>query len=201
MSENLQVGQKTKLFDGSFIPITKDELLFAIKKGAVNSPGLDGLAYEVINHLVAMDDSPLLDLFNISSEKGKLPNQWMVGLNHSISKGDQDYRPVTLTSCMCKIMVKIVLDGLLHKQGDLMPDNLYEFIKCKSTSDYVIRCLSNPNIIWIVFVDFLKDIFDRANKDVILVVLINKGIEGRLLRWIENHLFRRIAKIFLKGIE
>lgn len=147
-----------------------------------------------------MDDSPLLDLFNMSYEKGKLPSQWKVGLIHPIPKSNQDYRPITLTSCMCKMMEKIVMNRLLYKLGDLMSDNLFGFIKGKSTTDCVTRCLSISNINYRVFVD-LKAAFDKANPDVILEELINKGIKGRLLEWIEDYLIGRKAKVTFQGHE
>lgn len=126
--------------------------------------------------IVPQQTSPLLDLFNMSYEKGKLPSQWKVGLIHPIPKGDQDYRPITLTSCMCKMMERIVLNRLLYKLGDLMSGNLFGFVKSKSTTDCVIKCLSSSSINFRVFVD-LKDAFDKANQDVILEGMINKGIK------------------------
>ena len=110
------------------------------------APGQDGLTYDVLNLLATMEKSPLMDLFNMSFEEGKLPSQWKVGLIHPIPKGDQDYRPITLTSCMCKMMERIVLNRLLYKLGDLISENLFGFVKGKSSTDCVIRCLSNPNI-------------------------------------------------------
>ena len=84
---------------------------------------------------------------------------------------------------MCKMMERIVFNRLLYKLGGLMSDNLFGFIKDKSTTDRVIKCLGSPNINCRVFVD-LKGAHDKANQDVILKELINKGIKGRLLRWI-----------------
>ena len=52
-----------------------DELLFAIKKGRLSARGKIGLNYAILNHLVAMENSPLLDLFEMSLDKGKLPTQ------------------------------------------------------------------------------------------------------------------------------
>lgn len=147
-----------------------------------------------------MEDSPLLDLFNISYEKGKLPSQGKVGLIHPIPKGNQDYRPITLTSCMCKMMERILMKRLLYKLDDLMSDNLFGFIKGKSTIDCVKRCLSHSNTNCRGFVD-LMGAFDKANQDVILEELIVKGIKGRLLGWIGDNLIRRKAKVSFQGHE
>lgn len=136
----------------------------------------------------------------MSYEKGKLPSQWKVGLIHPIPKGDQDYRPITLTPSKCKMVERIVLNRLLYKLGDLMSDNLLGFVKGKSTTDCVIKCLNNSIINCRFFVD-LKDAFDKANQDVILEGLINKGIKGRLLSWIRDYFFGRRAKVYFQGLE
>ena len=147
-----------------------------------------------------MEDSPLLDLFNMSFKEGKLPDEWKAGLIYPLPIGDQDYRPITLTSCMCKMMERIVLNRLLYKLGDLMSPNLFGFIGGKSTMDCVIKCLSNPNINCRVFVD-LKSAFDKANHDVILEELVHKGIKGRLLKWIGDYLCGRRSIVYFQGFE
>lgn len=136
----------------------------------------------------------------MSYEKGKLPSQWKVGLIHPIPQRDQDYRPITLTSCMCKMVERIVLNRLLYKLGDLLFDDLFGFVKGKSTTDCVIKCLSTSIINRRVFVD-LKDAFDKADQDVILEGMINKGIKGRLLSRIRDYLFGRRAKVYFQGLE
>ena len=186
--------------DGTCTPFTKYEILNAVKKGKSTAPGKDGLTYDVINCLISMEDSPILDLFNLSYKNGRLPVKWKIALLIPVPKGDNDYRPISLTSCLSKMMERMVLNRLLYKIDGLLSDNLYGFLKGKSTTDCVIKCLSNSNVNCRLFVD-LKGAFDKANKEVILESLVNKGVKGRLLMWISDYLSNRKASVWFQGHE
>ncbi|XP_068229369.1 uncharacterized protein [Palaemon carinicauda] len=77
---------------------------------------------------------------------------------------------------------------------------MFGFIKGRSTSDCVIKALSNPNVKYREFVN-LKGAFNSANVDVILEELVNNGVKGALLRWIESYLTERRAKEWYQGYE
>ena len=79
-----------------------------------------------------------------------------------------------------------------------MSNNLFGFLKGKSTADCVINFLSNADAKCRIFVD-LKGAFDRANADVILEELVNKGVRGRLLTWLDSYLSDRRAKAWFQG--
>ena len=145
-----------------------------------------------------MDNSPILDLFNMSFESGRLPIKWKFSLIVPAEKGGNDYRPISLTSCLCKMMERVILNRLLYKIDGLLSDNLHGFIKGKCTTDCVIKCLSNADINCRVFID-LKGAFDKANKEVILEQLVSKGIKGKLLQWICDYLSDRWAKVWFQG--
>ena len=123
--------------------ITIHELLNAIKRGKSTSPGEDGVTYDILNALVSMENSPLLDLFNMSYLEGRLPKAWKKALIIPIPKSSGGYRPVSLTSCLCKMMERILLNRLMYVIGDKLSCNLYGFMKGKGTSDCLIQCLSN----------------------------------------------------------
>ncbi|XP_064104322.1 uncharacterized protein LOC135214183 [Macrobrachium nipponense] len=182
------------------LPSTKDELLFYMKKGKSTAPGTDGITYEIISCLIMMEDSPLLDLINLSYKNGRLPKKWKIALVVPILKSNGEYRPISLTSCLCKLMESLVLNRLMYMIGDQLSPNVFGFIKGKSTSDCVIKALSNANVKCRAFVD-LKGAFDRACSDVILEELVNKGVRGILLRWIRSYLTERRAKVWFQGSE
>ncbi|XP_068223991.1 uncharacterized protein [Palaemon carinicauda] len=133
-----------------------------------------------------IEDSPLLDLINLCFENGKLPIKWKLALLVPVPKSKGEYRPI--------------LNRLLFVIGDQFSQNLYGFIKGKCTTDCVLRVLCNSSVECKAFID-LKGAFDRANKDVILEELVNKGIKGSLLRWIESYLSERRAKVWIQGHE
>ena len=194
------VNCQVKLTDDSCIPFTRNEMLNAVKKGKSTSPGRDGITYDIINCLISMEDSPLLDLFNLSYKNGRLPYKWKIALMVPVPKGNGDFRPISLTSCLSKTMERMVLNRLLYKVEGLMSSNLYGFMKNRSTTDCVIKCLSASKISCRLFLD-LKGAFDKANKDVVLECLVAKGIKGKLLRWLSDYLTGRKGSVYFQGQE
>lgn len=178
--------------------ITIHELLNAIKRGKSTSPGEDGVTYDILNALVSMENSPLLDLFNMSYLEGRLPKAWKKALIIPIPKSSGGYRPVSLTSCLCKMMERILLNRLMYVIGDKLSCNLYGFMKGKGTSDCLIQCLSNDAEKCRVFVD-LQGAFDKANGEVIMYELAMLGVTGTLLKWIGDYLSERRACVWFQG--
>ena len=107
------VSCNSQCLDDTCVPFTKWELLNAVKKGRSTAPGEDGLTYDVINWLIGLDNSPILDLFNLSYRSGRLPCKWKTALIVPIPKHSGDFRPISLTSCLCKMMERVVLHRLL----------------------------------------------------------------------------------------
>ncbi|XP_076049533.1 uncharacterized protein LOC143030260 [Oratosquilla oratoria] len=162
------VNHNVKLDDDTCVPISIDELLYAVKSGKSTAPGEDGLTYNIINALLNIDGkNPILDMFNVSYRNSTLPPAWKSAIIIPVPKSDGKFRPISLTSCLCKMMERIVLRRLIYKVGDKMSENLYGFMKGRATSDCFVHCLANTNASCQVYVD-LKGAFDRANKEVIL---------------------------------
>ena len=186
--------------DDTCVPITIDELLHAVKSGKSTAPGEDGLTYDIINALLKVEgDNPILDMFNMSYRNSMLPPAWKSAIIIPVPKSDGKFRPISLTSCLCKTMERIVLRRLIYKVGDSMSENLYGFMKGRATSDCFVHCLANTSASCQVYVD-LKGAFDRANREVILEELVLKGVKGKLLGWIQDYLCNRKGKVWLQGI-
>ena len=86
------------------------------------------------NHLTTVTGiQPLSILFNISFASGQLPQDWkLVNVVPVHKKGDkadiENYRPISLTSLVMKVMEKIVRDELYSKFQDLISDKQYGFL-------------------------------------------------------------------------
>ena len=109
------------LLDDTCVPITPDELLCAVKSGKSTAPGADGLTYDIINAFLDLKDNPILDLFNMSYTSQSLPSAWKTAIILPIPKGDGNFRPISLTSCLCKMLERILIRRLLYKVGDTFP--------------------------------------------------------------------------------
>ncbi|GFS72494.1 putative RNA-directed DNA polymerase from transposon BS [Trichonephila clavipes] len=98
---------------------TLRELNFALRAMDLRqSPGPDGIHGFMIGHLGPHGMQKHLDIFNFSSKIGRLPRDWKRAIIIPILKPGKDtstsasYRPIALTSFVCKRMERLVLDRL-----------------------------------------------------------------------------------------
>ena len=96
------------------------ELKDAIAVGANTSPGRDGLAYEMFKHLEEGVLVEFLALMETMWEEGRLPAEWKHAIIIPILKPGKvgsdpsSYRPIALTSVLCKIMERMVTNRLVY---------------------------------------------------------------------------------------
>ena len=80
-----------------------------------SAAGLDGVDFEILQRLPTKYKLLLLDIFNSMYEKSLFPEDWSNTFIHFIPKSDGiSYRPIALTSCVCKLL-KIECSGGLKK--------------------------------------------------------------------------------------
>ena len=89
-------------------PFMYDELLTALNKSHNTATGPDMVHYELLKHLPDKCLRTLLKLFNGIWESGIIPPSWKEATIIPIPKPGKDhtnalnYRPIALTSCICK---------------------------------------------------------------------------------------------------
>ena len=147
------------------------------------SPGPDGITGTVLKKCSSLS-YPLSILFNISFASGQLPQDWklanVVPVHKKGDKADiENYRPISLTSLVMKVMEKIVRDELYSKCKDLINDKQYGFLPNKScttqminTLDDIAYSLNSQSDVDIIYFDFAKA-FDSVCHDKILEKLKN----------------------------
>ena len=95
-------------------PLYMQELLEALGKAKDTAPGPDDIHYQIIKHLPRTTQEILLSLLNNIWESGQLPPSWKEASVIPIPKPGKDhtnsnnYCPIALLSCICKIMERIV---------------------------------------------------------------------------------------------
>ena len=95
-------------------PLTIDELRATLQTCKDSSPGPDGIPYSVIGLMWPVYGQLLLDSWNFSLEKGKLPPSHKTSYLKLIPKMGKDlskltnWRPITLSNCDHKIITKNV---------------------------------------------------------------------------------------------
>ena len=172
--------------------ITEDELRHALTRGKATAPGDDGVTYQVLRLLLKVLGNPLLRLYNLCFSRGYLLRAWSSSTVVLIPKpGTNNFRPISLTSCFCKVLERMFLTRLMFRIQDKLSPRLYCFLPQRSTHHCLMdlyACLSPASVV--TFLD-LKSAFDVANREVILDQLVDFGVQGNLLRWIRGFLSHR----------
>ncbi len=113
----------------------------AIKRAKHTSPGKDQVCYLMLKQLGKESLVKLFEVYNKIWTEGKLPSIWKEAVVIPIRKPGKDptnptsYRPIALTSNLCKIMERMIADRLtyvLEKRG-LLANCQSGFRKGRST--------------------------------------------------------------------
>ena len=120
------------------LSVNKIEELLA-ELDIAKSPGPDGIHPRILKEARAQLARPLSKIFQMSLAEGKLPTEWkQAHITPIFKKGDKrlagNYRPVSLTPIIAKIMEKSIRDALLThmRQHKLLSKRQYGFIYLRS---------------------------------------------------------------------
>ena len=194
--------------------ITMPELLKAIKKlKKKKSPGPDNITNEMIQHLGNTALQKLLHIINLSWSSGQVPQCWKEAIMIPVLKKGKNknkaisYCPISLTSCLCKTMERIVnlrLQLYLETESILVPEQA-GFRQYKSTEDQTTHltqviedAFQAKKVALAVFID-LQKAFDKVWKDGLLVKLLRNGIAGNMYQWTKSYLHNRRARVMVDG--
>ena len=192
------------------IPLQYDELQAAItqiKKDT--SPGEDKITYEIIKHLPKIAKTFLLNLLNSLYLNNLFIQEWKSSIIIPILKNGENpslpasYRPISLTSCICKILERIITNRLLWylEKSKILNNYQTAFRKQKSTVDHILRLfnsanrtINNKGYTLVTFLDFSKA-FDMIWIEGLLFKLRQMNITGNLYHFIKNFLTNRQIKV------
>ncbi|KAK3871092.1 hypothetical protein Pcinc_023738 [Petrolisthes cinctipes] len=171
---------------------TIDELLLALRSCKDTSPGPDTITYGMIRHLGQDNLVKLLAVFNEIWVSNIFPNSWHFAWVIPIPKqsgrlvNPSSFRPIALTSCLCKVMERIINNRLLFvlEAKGLLSDRQCGFRKHRSTVDHLMNlehCISkafaNKEFMVGVFLDIHKA-YDMTWRHGILMKLHGYGLRG-----------------------
>ena len=193
--------------------VTLEELLHAIKICKEKSPGLDCVSNILIKHMHMQNIKELLNIVNQSYMTGQVPECWKLGIvvpvlkPGKISTDVSSYRPITLLSCIGKIMERVIQRRLQYivDRDTLLDGSQYGFCRGQGTLDIHIKlekvirqCLESKEICLVIFVD-LSSAFDRVWPEGLITKLIDKGIKGNMISWLYNYFLQRKIKVRVNG--
>ncbi|WP_230209703.1 reverse transcriptase domain-containing protein [Solemya velum gill symbiont] len=192
-------------------PFTFKELKSALSYTSESSPGLDNVHYTLLKNLPIPSLSILLELYNLIWHKQTLPTSWKHSVIVPIRKPGKDptnlnaYRPIALTSCLCKLMERMVNNRLMWylEKNCLLSETQSGFRNHRSTTEILVRleaaihqAFVNKEYLVAVFLDFEKA-YDMLWKKGLLYKLHSLGIEGNMFGWIRSFLEERTFQVRL----
>jgi hypothetical protein len=171
-------------------------------------PGLDGIHPKMLFELRKEISEPLAKLFNDSLESGVVPADWkdaaVTPLFKNGKKSDvQNYRPISLTSLVGKIMESILKDVIMEhlEKHDLVRDSQHGFMRGKSCLTNLLEFLEDVTLnidegrpVDVIYLDFSKA-FDKVPYQRLFRKLYSHGIGGKITQWIQNWLTGRRQKV------
>ncbi|KAG6935017.1 hypothetical protein G0U57_015760, partial [Chelydra serpentina] len=176
------------------------------------SGGPDNLHPRILKELAHEIASPLAKIFNESLNSGVVPFDWRIAnIVPIFKKGKKsdpgNYRPVSLTSVVCKVLEKIlkekvVKDLEVNGNWDKLQHGFTKGRSCQtnliSFFEKVTDFLDKGNAVDLIYLDFSKA-FDTVPHEELSVKLEKMGINMKIERWIRNWLKGRLQRVILKG--
>ena len=195
------------------VSMAKEKIKRCIEKLKINkTPGPDGWHPRILKEIKEEIVIPLEIIFKKSVLTGEVPREWkLANVTPIFKKGDkkkpQNYRPISLTSIVGKIMETIIRDALEHhlESNCLINDSQHGFRRKRSCMtnllefyDTVTSNYDKRNNVDVIYLDFEKA-FDTVPHERLLTKLASHGIRGNLLNWISNWLNNRKQRVVLNG--
>ena len=190
-------------------PFNLVELKEAINKSHDTATGPDEVHYQMLKHLPPKSLQALLDIFNDIWETGKFPESWELSTIIPVPKPGKDhteptnYRPIALTSCLCKTLERMINTRLIWylESNNLISPVQSGFRSERSTNDNLIRLetfirdafIKEEHVV-AVFFD-LEKAYDTTWRYGILRDLHELGLKGRLPVFIKSFLADRSMQV------
>ena len=187
------------------VPFTIRELCDALKKSHDTATGPDEIRYQLLKHLPRDSLMVVLDIFNDIWASDEMPECWKEATVIPIpkpvkdSKNPSNYRPISLRSCLCKTMERMINTRLVWFLGK---NNILKyqsgFRKGQTTTDQLIRLESFIRDSFlkgnhVVSVFFYKA-YDTVWKYGVIRDLHKVGLRGRMPLFIQNFLSNRVLE-------
>ena len=208
-AEKHTINFKSNNLEDYNIPFSMTELQHSLHNAHNTSPGPDDAHYEFIRHLPNAALELLLHIFNDIYTTGVFPPSWRRAIVVPIPKPGRDhsepnsYRPIALTSCICKTMERMVNNRLIFylEQNNILSEYQSGFRKQRSTTEQLIRLdtwvregLANGEHVVAVFFD-LEKAYDTTWRYGVLADLFKVGLRGHLPTFISQFLDDREFRV------
>ena len=177
-----------------------------------SAPGPDRLWPRILGRLAEVIALPLSMIYNRCLIESSVPSEWKdANVTPIFKKGSKgmagNYRPVSLTCILCKIMESILKDGIVEhlERHNLLRDSQHGFMAGKSTLSNLLeyledltRLIDQGHAVDVVYLDFAKA-FDKVPHTRLIGKCDRLGIRGIILGWVREGLTGRRQRVVLNG--
>ena len=156
--------------------------------------------------------TPLTHVLNMSLQEGMVPLEWKEANSIPLfKKGSRNksvnYRPVSLTSVICKLLEKIIRDHMTdflvkHK---LINPSQHGFLKARSCLtnllcffEEITKWLDEGSPVDIIYLDF-QNAFDKVPHQRLILKLKSHGMGNSVINWIDLWLTDRRQRVVVDG--
>jgi len=172
----------------------------AIARAGLMSPGEDEMCYIMFSGMGEVALGRLLRLYNRVWEDGQLPKSWKEAVVIPIRKPGKDptkptsYRPIALTSHVCKVMERMIMDRLVYflEKRELITWGTMDPVLC--LEDEIRKAQVNKETVVAVFFDVEKA-YDMMWKEGLMIKMEKMGIGGRAFNWVKDFLYGRSIRV------
>lgn len=196
------------------ITVTKEgvqKLLSSLQPTKATGP--DQIPGRILKELSSELAPVLALLYQASLDQGTIPDDWkQASVVPIFKKGErckaENYRPVSLTSIICKTLEHIVSSSIMRHMDhhSVLTDAQHGFRKRRSCETQLILTLQdlahttdNKGQTDVILLDFSKA-FDKVSHLRLLYKLEHYGVRGNLHTWIGSFLKNRTQHVNLDGI-
>ena len=176
------------------------------------SPGPDEIHPKILYEAAEQLAYPFTFVFNKSIEVGRIPIKWKTAevkpiFKKGVKSNPGNYRPVSLTSIVCKIFEFFVRDSLYDHfvNNNLLSPHQFGFCKGRScvtqllnTIDYWFYYIDRNIPVDAIYLDFRKA-FDTVPHKRLVKKLSGYGVGGNILTWITDFLSERTQYVTVNG--
>ena len=195
------------------LEITQELVEKKLEKLNINkSCGPDGIHPHVLQKTAKAMSVPLAIIYQKSLDEGVCPEEWKCANVTPIhKKGDRtdpnNYRPVSLTSQVCKVMESIIRDRIVEhlERLNLLNNAQHGFRNGRScltnlltTLEQWTEIIDEGDCLDIAYLDFRKA-FDLVSHEHLLYKMSKYGIDGKILNWVKDFLKNRTQKVVIRG--
>ncbi|KAK2713796.1 hypothetical protein QYM36_009620, partial [Artemia franciscana] len=210
-TQNRPTMQPTQVFPKNDIELVEQDIDMIIKKLKPGAMGPDRIHNEMLSNMSHLLKASVLTLFNRSIKEGYVPSLWKKAAIIPILKPQKDptspksYRPIALTSCLCKLMERLIKKKVLPEIEKVVQPEQLGLLPQRSTIDCLVRLenqikqgfrLGKETLA--VFLD-MTSAFDRVNIPTLMAKLKKLNISPQIVEWIGNFLTERKIEITLEN--